>query len=284
MRKNSIIDVKSIVENKKKELKKEIITLKDNNVFPKLAVILANNEESSKIYIGKKRKMCEELGIEEIEYILDENTKDEQVIEIINKLNNDETVDGILIQLPIFKHLNQDKILNSISPKKDVDGFHSVNLGKLIASQNDGITPCTPKGIMMILDSLNIDIEGKEAVVIGRSIIVGKPISQLLLNRGATVTTCHSKTLDLKSHTKKADILVVATGVPHLIKSEMVKKDSIIIDVGINRIDGKICGDVDTEKVSKKVKYITPVPGGVGITTVVSLMDNLVEIARNRKN
>ncbi len=282
MKNSSIIDVKSIVENKKQELKEEIVNLKNNNVFPKLAVILANNEESSKIYIGKKRKMCEELGIEEIEYILDEKVTNEEVIDIINKLNNDETIDGILVQLPIFKHLNQDIILNNISPEKDVDGFHPVNLGKLIANQSDGIVPCTPKGIMMILDSLNIDIQGKDAVVVGRSIIVGKPIAQLLLNRGATVTTCHSKTTDLKKHTKRADILVVATGVPHLVTSEMVKEDSVVIDVGINRIDGKICGDVDTDNVSEIVEYITPVPGGVGITTVISLMDNLVEIARNR--
>lgn len=279
---NSIIDVKAIVELKKEELKVKVKDLKEKNIFPKLAVILANDDEASKIYIGKKRKMCEEIGIEEIEYILDSNVSNEDVIEIINRLNNDNTVDGILVQLPLFKHLDQDKILNTISPKKDVDGFHPINLGKLISNQNDAIVACTPKGIMMILDFLGTDFIGKEAVVVGRSIIVGKPISQLLLNRGATVTTCHSKTTDLSYHTKRADILIVATGVPHLIKEGMVKENAIVIDVGINRIDGKVCGDVDTEKVSKKVRYITPVPGGVGITTVVSLMDNLVNIADKR--
>ncbi len=282
MENNKIIDVKSIVENKKELLKKEILELKNKNIFPKLAVILANDEEASKIYIGKKRKMCEELGIEEVEYILDENITTDEMLEIINKLNNDNTIHGILVQLPIFKHLDQDKILNSILPTKDVDGFHPVNLGKLLSNQEDAIVACTPKGIMMILDSLNIDYSGKEAVVVGRSVIVGKPISQLLLNRGATVTTCHSKTKDLSFHTKRADILIVATGVPHLITENMVTEESIVIDVGINRIDGKICGDVDTENVSKKVKYITPVPGGVGITTVISLMDNLINIAKRK--
>ena len=229
--------------------------------------------------------MCKELGIEEVEYILDEKTTTKKVLEIIERLNEDPTVDGILVQLPLFKHLDEHQILEAISYKKDVDGFHPLNMGRLLTNTSeDTLVACTPKGIMWIIDSLGKDIEGMNAVVVGRSVIVGKPISQLLLSRGATVTTCHSKTKDLKSHTKNADILVVATGVPGLITKDMVKKGAIVIDVGINRIENKIVGDVDTKNVAKKADYITPVPGGVGITTVAALMDNLVTIASKRKN
>lgn len=280
-----IINVKEIVENKKEEIKTKVQKLNKKGKYPKLAVILANNEEASKIYVGKKQKMCKELGIEEVEYILDEKTTTKKVLEIIERLNEDPTVDGILVQLPLFKHLDEHKILEAISYKKDVDGFHPLNMGKLLTgsdSSSEALVACTPKGIMWILDSLSQDITGMNAVVVGRSVIVGKPIAQLLLSRGATVTTCHSKTKDLKAHTKNADILVVATGVPGLITKDMVKKGSIVIDVGINRLENKIVGDVDTKNVAKKARYITPVPGGVGITTVVALMDNLVSIASKK--
>lgn len=280
-----IINVKEIVEGKKEEIKDKVQKLNKKGIYPKLAVILANNEEASKIYVGKKQKMCKELGIEEVEYILDEKTTTKKVLEIIERLNEDPTVDGILVQLPLFKHLDEHQILEAISYKKDVDGFHPLNMGRLLTNTSeDTLVACTPKGIMWIVDSLGKDIEGMNAVVVGRSVIVGKPISQLLLSRGATVTTCHSKTKDLKSHTKNADILVVATGVPGLITKDMVKKGAIVIDVGINRIENKIVGDVDTKNVAKKADYITPVPGGVGITTVAALMDNLVTIASKRKN
>ena len=280
-----IINVKEIVEGKKEKIKDKVQKLNKKGIYPKLAVILANNEEASKIYVGKKQKMCKELGIEEVEYILDEKTTTKKVLEIIERLNEDPTVDGILVQLPLFKHLDEHQILEAISYKKDVDGFHPLNMGRLLTNTSeDTLVACTPKGIMWIIDSLGKDIEGMNAVVVGRSVIVGKPISQLLLSRGATVTTCHSKTKDLKSHTKNADILVVATGVPGLITKDMVKKGAIVIEVGINRIENKIVGDVDTKNVAKKADYITPVPGGVGITTVAALMDNLVTIASKRKN
>lgn len=280
-----IINVKEIVEGKKEKIKDKVQKLNKKGIYPKLAVILANNEEASKIYVGKKQKMCKELGIEEVEYILDEKTTTKKVLEVIERLNEDPTVDGILVQLPLFKHLDEHQILEAISYKKDVDGFHPLNMGRLLTNTSeDTLVACTPKGIMWIIDSLGKDIEGMNAVVVGRSVIVGKPISQLLLSRGATVTTCHSKTKDLKSHTKNADILVVATGVPGLITKDMVKKGAIVIDVGINRIENKIVGDVDTKNVAKKADYITPVPGGVGITTVAALMDNLVTIASKRKN
>lgn len=280
--KDGIIDVKKIVENKKIELKEKVKKLKKEGVVPKLAVILANDLDASKIYVGKKREMCAELGVDEVEYMLDENTTTDEVIKIIDRLNNDDSVNGILVQLPVFKDLDERKILERIDPSKDVDGFHPMNLGSLVMGNNK-IIACTPKGIMMILEETGVDLKGKTAVVIGRSVIVGKPISQLLLNANATVITCHSKTVDLKKYTKMADVLVVAAGVPHLVTKDMVKKDSIVIDVGINRIDGKIVGDVDTENVKKVAKYITPVPGGVGITTVVSLIGNLIEMAENKE-
>lgn len=276
--KGILIDVKSIVENKKIFLKKKVNELKRNGIVPKLAVILANDLDASKIYVRKKREMCSELGVEEIEYMLDKDTTTEKVLDIINRLNDDDSVHGILVQLPVFKHLDERKILESISPKKDIDGFHPLNIGKLLMGKPE-IVACTPRGIMSIIESTGVDLTSKTAVVVGRSIIVGKPVSALLLNKNATVITCHSKTKNLKKYTKMADVLVVAAGVPHLITSDMVKKNAIVIDVGINRIDGKIIGDVDTENVLDVARYVTPVPGGVGITTVVSLLENLIDMA-----
>lgn len=273
----TLIDVKSIVENKKLIIKKKVKELKRNGIVPKLAVILANDLDASKIYVRKKREMCSELGVEEIEYMLDEDTTTEKVLDIINRLNEDDSVHGILVQLPVFKHLDERKILESISPKKDIDGFHPLNIGKLLMGKPE-IVACTPRGIMSIIESTGVDLTSKTAVVVGRSIIVGKPISALLLNKNATVITCHSKTKNLRKYTKMADVLVVAAGVPHLITSDMVKKNAIVIDVGINRIDGKVIGDVDTENVLNIAKYVTPVPGGVGITTVISLIENLIDM------
>lgn len=276
--KGILIDVKSIVENKKLILKKKVNELKRNGIVPKLAVILANDLDASKIYVRKKREMCSELGVEEIEYMLDKDTTTEKVLDIINRLNEDDSVHGILVQLPVFKHLDERKILETISPKKDIDGFHPLNIGKLLMGKPE-IVACTPRGIMSIIESTGVDLTSKTAVVVGRSIIVGKPVSALLLNKNATVITCHSKTKNLKKYTKMADVLVVAAGVPHLITSDMVKKNAIVIDVGINRIDGKVIGDVDTENVLDVARYVTPVPGGVGITTVVSLLENLIDMA-----
>ena len=276
--KGILIDVKSIVENKKLILKKKVNELKRNGIVPKLAVILANDLDASKIYVRKKREMCSELGVEEIEYMLDKDTTTEKVLDIINRLNEDDSVHGILVQLPVFKHLDERKILETISPKKDIDGFHPLNIGKLLMGKPE-IVACTPRGIMSIIESTGVDLTSKTAVVVGRSIIVGKPVSALLLNKNATVITCHSKTKNLKKYTKMADFLVVAAGVPHLITSDMVKKNAIVIDVGINRIDGKVIGDVDTENVLDVARYVTPVPGGVGITTVVSLLENLIDMA-----
>ena len=274
------IDVKSLVKKRKKELKQQIDTLKIFGIKPKLAVILASDDEASKVYVANKRKMCEEVGIEQEEYILDKNTTTEDVVKLVEKLNYDKTVNGILVQLPLYKHLDMDEILDSISDKKDVDGFHPLTLGKLFIGEHETFISCTPKGIMTILDSIGTDYVGKHAVIVGRSRIVGKPISQLLLKRGATVTICHSKTPDISVFTKTADILVAAVGKAHIIKKEMIKPGAIVVDVGINRVDGKLQGDVDTEGALEVCSKITPVPGGVGLTTVLSLLENVVQAAR----
>lgn len=273
-----IVDVKTIVKEKKQKLKERVESLKQKGVIPKLVVIFASDDPASELYVSKKRKMCCELGIEEEEYILDSTVTTDNIIEIIEKLNNDESVHGILVQLPLYKGLDEKKVLNSIDPEKDVDGLHPLNLGKLLCNK-DGLVSCTPRGIMTILGELNVDLVGKNAVVVGRSVLVGKPIALLLLNAGATVTLCHSKTENLKEHTKNADILVAAVGHPKLITADMVKPGTVVVDVGINRVDGKVVGDADTQAIADIAKYITPVPGGVGLTTVLSLLENVTEVA-----
>lgn len=272
-----IINVKEMVEKEKEILKERVNSLKNIGKNPKLAVILASNDKASKIYVGKKRDLCAEIGIEEVEFIYDNSVTEEALILKIKELNNDDSVSGILVQLPLFKHLDSNTVINSIATKKDVDGLTSNNAGKLSMGL-ECIIPCTPKGIMMVLDRLNVDIASKNVVVVGRSNLVGKPIAQLLLNRNATVTICHSKTANLKEYTLKADILIVACGITKLITEDMIKNDSVVIDVGINRADdGKIYGDCDTLSIQDKVKFITPVPSGIGLTTVISLMSNVID-------
>lgn len=278
------INVKEIVKRKKEELKAEVDRIKNLGVTPKLAVILASEDPASQIYVGKKRKMCEEMGILQEEYILDENISTEDIVEIVKKLNEDESVNGILVQLPLYKHIDMDEVLDSISEKKDVDGFHPLTLGKLFIGEKETFIPCTPKGIITILDDIGTEYVGKHAVVIGRSRIVGKPISQILLKKGATVTICHSKTDDISKYSKMADILIVAVGKPHIVTKNMVKDGAIVVDVGINRVDGKILGDVDTDEVVEIAGKITPVPGGVGLTTVLSLLENVVQAAKEQNN
>lgn len=278
------INVKDIVRRKKEELKDKVESLKKLGIQPKLAVVLASEDEASKIYVGKKRKMCEELGIEQEEYIFDSSVTTEKVVDIVEKLNQDNSVNGILVQLPLFKYLDMDKILDTISDKKDVDGFHPLTLGKLFIGEKETFIPCTPKGIMTILDDIGTDYEGKHAVIVGRSRIVGKPISQILLKRGATVTICHSKTQDISIYTRQADILVVAVGKPHIVTKDMIKPGAIVVDVGINRVNGKIIGDVDTDNSLKVCSKITPVPGGVGLTTVLSLLENVVQATIEQNN
>ena len=276
-----ILDGKKLSNEIIEELKVRCDELKEKGIKPKFAVIMVGNDKASQIYVKNKRKACEKVGIECVEYFLDEDIQQKELIDKIKELNSDNTIHGILLQSPIPKHLNINEAFETISPKKDVDGFNPTNVGKLCLKQ-DTFVSCTPFGIVKLLDKYDIDLTGKKVTIIGRSNIVGKPLIQCFLNKNATVTVCHSKTEDIKEHTKDADIVVVAIGKPKFLKENMVKKNSVIIDVGINRDDnGKIIGDVDFENVSKKSSYITPVPGGVGPMTIAMLMNNVIKAAEN---
>jgi len=252
---------------------------------PGLAVVLVGNDPASETYVGSKEKKSLELGIYSEVYKLLDTTTEEELIDIINLLNKNKNIDGILVQLPLPKHINTEKIIRTINPSKDVDGLHPFNLGKLI-SRERCLKPCTPLGVMEILKQYSIDIQGKKAVVIGRSILVGKPISLLLLDKNATVTIAHSKTQNLEDVCREADILVAAIGKPKFVKKDWIKKGAVVIDVGINRIlendKGKLVGDVDFENVSPLCKAITPVPGGVGPVTIAMLMSNTLEAYKMR--
>lgn len=278
-----ILDGKLVSQRIKENLKTEVDELKKNGIFPKLAVIMVGEDPSSKIYVRNKSIACEEIGIEYEEYLLKDDTTMEELLGLINKLNQDDSVNGILLQSPIPRGLDINEAFKAIDPKKDVDGFNPCNVGKLCLGQ-DSFISCTPYGIIRLLEEYGIEIEGKDAVVVGRSNIVGKPMMQCLLNKNATVTICHSKTIKLERATKKADILVVAVGKPKFVTKDMVKEGAIVVDVGINRgEDGKLCGDVDYDEVSKIASYITPVPGGVGPMTIAMLMNNIVKAAKLQK-
>lgn len=276
-----IVNVKEIVEKEVEALLPRVSFVKNQGVIPKLAVIMSDNNQSSKIYVRNKRRMCERIGILQEEYIIKSGDTTGDVVDLVEKLNRDESIQGILVQLPLDKGLDEERILQTIEEKKDVDGFNTKNIGKLALNQ-EAILPCTVRGIITILDSIGISYSGKNAVIIGRSKIVGKPLSYALLNRNCTVTVCHSRTQSIGKFTKNADILIVAAGVPGLINGEMVKPGSTVIDVGINRCNSKIIGDVVTDEVAKVASYVTSVPGGVGLTTVLSLVQNLVEICESR--
>ena len=279
-----IIDGKKVAKSLLENLKTKV---QQSEKKPALAVILANDNVSSKIYVSNKEKQSLALGYKSSVYIFDKSVTQGQLIKLIHELNEDEQINGILVQLPLFDHLDANQIIELINPKKDVDGFHPINVGKLNCGLKPYATCCTPKGIIKLLKAYNIELEGKNAVVIGRSNIVGKPIATLLTNENATVTLAHSKTKDLKSITKNADIIVSATGIPKLIKADMVKKGAVVIDVGITRqLHKTLVGDVDFEKVQKKASYITPVPGGVGPMTIACLMENTWELflEQNKNN
>ena len=279
---SQIIDGKELAKNIRLKLKDEVIELKNADINPKLAVIMVGDDKASKVYVKNKSKACEDVGIEYEEHILPANTKMEELLELIEKLNNDETVHGILVQSPLPKGLDANEAFRTISPKKDVDGFNPINVGKLSLNQ-DCFVSCTPYGIIKMLESYNIEIEGAHAVIIGRSNIVGKPLAQCLLNKNATVTICHSRTKNLKELTKQADILIAAIGKAKFVTEDMVKDGATVIDVGINRMDdGKLLGDTDFENIKDKVSYITPVPGGVGPMTIAMLMHNVVKAAKQQ--
>lgn len=260
------------------EVQREIAKLKKKGHALKLSVIFVGNDPASLAYVGQKKKACEKVGIVYDEISIDaKKTTTKSLIALVQKLNADKTVTGFLVQLPLPKHVYTPDVLKAVDPYKDVDGFHAYNLGKmLISAEFEDLAPSTARGIIRLFEEYKIFPAGKEVVVVGRSNIVGKPISVMMLNRDATVTVCHSKTKNLAAHTRRADILIVAIGKPKFIKADMVKKGAVVVDVGINRVHGGLCGDVDFDSVSKKVKAITPVPGGVGPLTVACLMDNVV--------
>ena len=272
------IDGKTLSAELKEKLKVRVLALKKRGITPGLAVILVGEDEASKIYVRNKEKGCDEIGVKSFSYRLPATASQEELEELIKKLNADESVNGILVQLPLPKGLDEQKALSLIDAKKDVDGFHIENMGKLLIGA-EGVVACTPKGAMYMIRSTGIELSGKHAVVVGRSNIVGKPMSVLLLNANCTVTTCHSRTKNLADFTKTADILVAAVGKPKFITADMVKEGAVVIDVGINRVDGKVVGDVDYDAVSEVAGYITPVPGGVGKMTIAMLLDNTVEAA-----
>lgn len=275
-----IIDGKKLAKTTRENLRLEVEELKENGINPKLAVIMVGNNSASQIYVRNKSRACDEVGIEFEEYLLPTTTEQSELLNLIDKLNKQEDINGILLQSPIPDGLDINEAFRKISPEKDVDGFHPVNVGKLVLGQ-DTFVSCTPYGIMRMFEAYNIDLEGKNAVVIGRSNIVGKPMSHCLLNKNATVTICHSRTKNLAEITKRADILVAAIGKAEFVRADMVKEGAVVIDVGINRTEeGKLKGDVDFENVSKKASYITPVPGGVGPMTIAMLMNNVVKAAK----
>jgi methylenetetrahydrofolate dehydrogenase (NADP+)/methenyltetrahydrofolate cyclohydrolase len=271
-----IIDGKKISGEIKDELKYKVNEYKNNGREITLAVIQVGEDPASSVYVGNKKKACEYIGIRSIAYELPESITELKLLELVDELNVREDVDGILVQLPLPKHINEDLIIKNIKPEKDVDGFHTQNVGALVIGE-DGFVSCTPAGVIELLKRSNIEIEGKECVVVGRSNIVGKPMALLLLAENGTVTVCHSRTKDLKEVTSRADILVVAIGKPKFITKDYVKNNAVVIDVGIHRDENnKLCGDVDYDDVVEKVSYITPVPGGVGPMTIAMLMKNCV--------
>lgn len=275
-----LLDGKNVAKKIKDNLKIEVDNLKKKGIYPKLAVIMVGEDKASRVYVKNKSKSCEQVGVEFEEYLFDENITQEELMKKIYELNNDDTVNGILLQSPIPRHLNEQEAFNAISPKKDVDGFNAINVGNLSLGK-DCFISCTPFGIIKMLEDYKINLEGKHAVIIGRSNIVGKPMIQCLLEKNATVTVCHSRTKNLETITKQADILIVAMGKPKFITKEFIKKGAIVVDVGINRLDdGKICGDVDFETVEPISSFITPVPGGVGPMTIAMLMNNVIKAAK----
>lgn len=278
-----IIDGKIVSAAVKQRVAQEVKQLNKKGISVGLAVILVGDDAASQIYVSNKEKACEALGIISRKYVLPASTTEEELLELIDTLNNDNEINGILCQLPLPRGLNEKAVINAISPEKDVDAFHPVNVGKIMIGDYDFV-PCTPAGVMEMLAYYNIDASGKECVVIGRSNIVGKPMGMLLLHKNGTVTVCHSKTKDLSEVTRRADILVAAVGKANFVTSDMVKSGAVVIDVGMNRANGKLCGDVDFNAVKEKASYITPVPGGVGPMTIAMLMQNTLTAAKRQNN
>ena len=277
-----IIDGKKLAKKIREELKIKCDELKQKGIYPKLAVIMVGNNPASKVYVRNKSNACADVGVEYVEYLLEENIEQEELIELIKKLTEDKTINGILLQSPIPMHLDINEAFKTITYIKDVDGFSPASVGKLCIGEDTFIS-CTPYGIIKMLEEYNIDLNGKHVVILGRSNIVGKPLIQCCLQKNATVTICHSKTQKLEEITKQADVLISAIGQPEFVKTDMIKDKAVVIDVGINRNkDGKLVGDVDFENVKEKASYITPVPGGVGPMTIAMLMNNVIKAAEEQ--
>ena len=276
------IDGKAFSQTVLEKIREEHSQLKEKYGKPAgLAVVIVGNNPASQVYVKNKIRACENVGFYSENIELDENISEKELLQEIDKLNKNDRINGILVQLPLPAHINELKIIDSISPEKDVDGFHVSNIGKMVIGDETGFLSCTPYGIMQLLEEYKIEIAGKDAVIIGRSNIVGKPMALMLIQKGATVQVCNSNTKDLRKKLNEADIIIVAAGVPKLLKKEDVKEGAVVIDVGINRVDGKICGDVDYEEVAEKTSYITPVPGGVGPMTIASLIKNTFNSYKN---
>ncbi|MCS7196720.1 MAG: bifunctional methylenetetrahydrofolate dehydrogenase/methenyltetrahydrofolate cyclohydrolase FolD [Aquificaceae bacterium] len=276
-----LLDGRSLSEKLRSEIKQEVERyVKLGLRPPTLAVVLVGDDPASQVYVANKRRACEKVGIRSIVYRLPVNTTTEELLELIAQLNAEDGVDGILLQLPLPPQINQQEVIPAISPKKDVDGFHPENMGRLVARMEDGFIPCTPLGIDLLLKHYGVELRGKEVVIVGAGFIVGRPLSLLMLWRDATVSVCHIHTRDIVEHTKRAEVLVSATGVPGLIKAHMVKEGAVVVDVGISRLGDRIVGDVDFEEVKEKAYAITPVPGGVGPMTVTALLLNTLKAYR----
>lgn len=276
-----LIDGKKIATEMKQELKQQVNQLKEQGIVPGLAVVIVGNDPASQSYVNSKEKNANNLGFYSKKVELEANVTEAELLGLIDRLNRDERIHGILVQLPLPDHIDEKKVLNAISVDKDVDGFHPENIGRMIIGDH-ALLPCTPHGVIKMLEYEGVDIRGKHAVIIGRSNIVGKPLATLLLEKDATVTICHSKTENLTKITQCADILIAAVGIAHFVTEDMIKEDAIVIDVGINRVDGKLVGDVDFDSVKDKAALITPVPGGVGPMTITMLLYNTVESARSK--
>ncbi len=277
---SNLIDGKKISAQVKEQVAQEVADLSAKGIQVGLAVVIVGDDPASRIYVNNKKKACEVCGIRSYEYALPGSTSEEELLELVDKLNHDPAVNGILVQLPLPKQISEQKVIAAISPEKDVDAFHAVNVGKIMIGDFDFL-PCTPAGCLELIDSTGVSIEGKRCVVIGRSNIVGKPMAMLLLHRNGTVTICHSRTQGLKEICREADILVAAVGKANFVTADMVKEGAVVIDVGMNRLEnGKLCGDVDFEAVQEKAGWITPVPGGVGPMTIATLMRNTLSAAK----
>lgn len=277
-----LLNGKELAAKKREQMKEKVQQLAAQNITPGLAVILIGENPASQTYVRAKQKACANVGIYSKLIERPDHTSEEELLKEIDQLNQDPAIDGILVQLPLPSHISEQAVIERISPDKDVDGFHPINIGKMMTGE-DTFLPCTPYGVVEMLKEAELPLEGKHVVVVGRSNIVGKPVGQLLLNEHATVTYCHSRTKDMRALTTQADILIVAVGRPKFIKADDVKEGSVVVDVGINRVDGKLCGDVDFEEVKEKASYITPVPGGVGPMTITMLLENTIQSAQTRK-